>query len=109
MEELNMFVFTSESTTRHIREALVQRRVAGAIALETLVIGKIRGVQFTGTLDKPEGEILKAAQKAYRKKFPFAIFLKTTLWCLYPDHIKMTDNRLGFGTKLIWPEQTPKS
>jgi uncharacterized protein YhbP (UPF0306 family) len=24
------------------------------------------------------------------------------LWSLAPDYIKMTDNRLGFGTKLIW-------
>jgi hypothetical protein len=32
------------------------------------------------------------------------------LWSLTPDFIKMTDNRLGFGKKLIWlPEASPKS
>ena len=25
-----------------------------------------------------------------------------TIWSLTPDYIKMTDNRLGFGTKLVW-------
>ena len=36
------------------------------------------------------------------KKFPYAVLMKTTLWILEIEYIKMTDNRLGFGKKLIW-------
>jgi hypothetical protein len=28
--------------------------------------------------------------------------MNTTLWKLRVDYAKMTDNRLGFGKKLIW-------
>jgi uncharacterized protein YhbP (UPF0306 family) len=28
--------------------------------------------------------------------------MDTTLWILSIDYLKMTDNRLGFGKKLLW-------
>ncbi len=102
MAEENMFVFTSDITTKHIVDTLNQPCVAGAIALETSIIGKIRGIQFTGKIKKLEGKELSSAKIAYIKKFPIALLAKTTLWGITPDFIKMTDNRLGFGKKLIW-------
>jgi len=31
-----------------------------------------------------------------------AMLMDTTLWAVDLTHIKMTDNRLGFGKKIIW-------
>jgi len=104
--EMNMFVFTSDITTKHITDCIEQPKVAGAIALETSIIGKIRGIQFTGIIKKLEEKELSIAYKAYIKKFPVALLAKTTLWGITPDFIKMTDNRLGFGKKLIWENHT---
>ncbi|MFZ4400839.1 MAG: hypothetical protein ACOYO1_12455 [Bacteroidales bacterium] len=100
--DLNMFVFTSDITTKHIADTMDQPYVAGAIALETSIVGKIRGIQFTGIIKRLEAKELSLANKAYLKRFPIAILAKTTLWGITPDFIKMTDNRLGFGKKLSW-------
>jgi len=102
LDELNMFVFTSDHGTRHVNELLAQPLVSGAIALETNMIGKIQGIQFTGRSSELHGELYDTALHAYLKKFPVATFKKLVLWGIQPDFIKMTHNRLGFGTKLIW-------
>jgi len=103
-EERNLFIFTSEDDTRHIRDVVETGNflAAGAIALETKMTGKIRGIQFSGNMHKLEGEELKAATKNYLEKFPIARFSRLFLWGIIPDILKMTDNRLGFGKKLIW-------
>ena len=100
-----MFVFTSDKNTKHINDIAQQKFVAGAIALETKIIGKIRGIQFTGIIKELEGEELKTAKKAYLRAFPYAILKKTHLWGVEVDFIKMTDNRLGFGKKIIWKKK----
>lgn len=105
LPEENFFVFTSDKTTKHIKDIEQQQEVAGAIALETSIIGKIRGIQFTGTIKELENNELSIAHKAYIRKFPIAMLAKTTLWGIFPDFIKMTDNRLGFGKKIIWQNE----
>ena len=102
LESENAFVFTSEPITKHIQESIEQPIVAGSVVLETSVVGKIQGLQFTGKLIKAEADLLKIARGRYLKRFPFAALMETTLWVLYLDYIKMTDNQLGFGKKLIW-------
>jgi uncharacterized protein YhbP (UPF0306 family) len=102
MEEQMTLVFTSGYETRHIQEVTQNKKVAGNVVLETGIIGKIQGIQFSGTLESAEGDALAAAEKAYLKRFPFAALMDTTLWLLPVDYLKMTDNRLGFGKKLIW-------
>lgn len=102
LEEEQALVFTSDTTTRHIEEAQNNEKIAASIVLETKTIGKIQGIQITGELIKPEGDLKKKIQKKYLKRFPYAVLMKTTLWFLRIDFLKMTDNRLGFGKKLIW-------
>lgn len=104
LDELNMFVFTSDYGTRHVDELLAQPRAAGSVALETTMIGKIQGIQFTGNSALLEGDLYETALSAYLRKFPVATFKKLILWSIQPDFIKMTHNRLGFGTKLIWKQ-----
>lgn len=102
--EKNLFVFTSDGETRHIRdvETSGNHRVSAGIALETKMVGKIRGLQLTGSLFQPEGEDLRAVRKAYLSRFPIARMTTLHLWALRPNFMKLTDNRLGFGTKLTW-------
>jgi hypothetical protein len=103
LEEENTLVFTTDIDTRHGKEFIKNPLVAGSVVLETMVIGKIRGIQFQGIVSEPEREMLSKAKWAYLKKFPPAVLMDTHLWVVNLTLIKMTDNRLGFGKKLIWP------
>jgi len=102
LEEENALVFTTESNTRHGEEFLKNPMVAGSVVLETMVIGKIRGIQFQGIVSESEGELLSKAKWAYLKRFPPAALMDTHLWIVKLTYIKMTDNRFGFGKKLVW-------
>jgi uncharacterized protein YhbP (UPF0306 family) len=98
----NALVFTTDTNTRHGQEFVKNNLVAGSVVLETRIIGKIRGIQFQGIISEPEGKLLEEANDAYMKRFPVAILMETHLWIVHLTNIKMTDNRLGFGKKLIW-------
>lgn len=102
LEEENCFVFTSDDNTKHIGDVRENPQVAGSVVLETKTVGKIRGIQFRGIMEKPGKELASKAKTAYLKRFPYAALMKTSLWVLKLNYIKMTDNRLGFGKKLIW-------
>jgi uncharacterized protein YhbP (UPF0306 family) len=107
MEEENAIVFTTDIDTRHGQEFLKNPQVAGSVVLETLIIGKIRGIQFRGTISEPKDNMLQKAKNAYLKRFPVAILMETRLWMVELTYIKMTDNRLGFGKKVVWVKETP--
>ena len=102
LEEENSLVFTTGSDTRHGKEFVKNPLVAGSVVLETLVIGKIRGIQFQGYVSEPDGDLHRRAKRGYLKRFPVAALMDTRLWIVRLTHIKMTDNRLGFGKKIIW-------
>lgn len=100
--EEQWFVITTDNKTRHGKEFALNDRIAGTIALETHRVGRIRGAQFTGKISLAEGDRLKKARKSYLLRFPYAIAADLNLWIIEPDYIKLTDNRLGFGTKIVW-------
>ena len=102
LEKENLLVFTTDAKTRHGQEFLKNPKVAGSVVLETLIIGKIRGIQFQGIVSEPEGDLAANAKLEYLKRFPVAMLMNTHLWVVRLTHIKMTDNRFGFGKKLIW-------
>ena len=105
LEEENAFVFTTDNDTRHGKEFLKNPVVAGSVVLETMVVGMIRGVQFQGVVSEINESLLPKAKKAYLKRFPIAILMDTHLWKVELTHIKLTDNRLGFGKKIIWKKE----
>jgi len=109
LEEENALVFTTGIETRHGKEFAKNPLVAGSVVLETMVIGKIRGIQFQGIVSEPEGEMISKAKWAYLKRFPPAALMDTHLWVVKLTHIKMTDNRLGFGKKLIWKQDSSEN
>ncbi len=95
-------LFTSDNETKHITMGLKNPQISGSIVLETKIIGKIQGIQFTGELVQVDNSEHSKYRLKYLKKFPFAIIVNTQVWKINLDTIKMTDNRLGFGKKLIW-------
>jgi uncharacterized protein YhbP (UPF0306 family) len=102
LKDENSLVFTTDLETRHGKEFLKNKVVAGSVVLETPIIGKIRGIQFQGIVSEPDGDLSEKARKAYLKRFPVAMLMETHLWIVELTHIKMTDNRLGFGRKIVW-------
>ena len=102
LEEENSLVFTTDKDTRHGTEFLKNPAVAGSVVLETMVIGKIQGIQFQGVISEPAGDLLSKAKSGYLKRFPVAALMDTHLWVVKLTYIKMTDNTFGFGKKLIW-------
>lgn len=102
LPEENSFVFTSDFETRHIQQASHNIYIAGTVVLETKIVGKVQGVQFQGIISEPKGQFLDKVKKVYLKRFPIAMLLDTHLWVVDITYLKMTDNRLGFGKKLIW-------
>ncbi|HNS29894.1 MAG TPA: pyridoxamine 5'-phosphate oxidase family protein [Tenuifilaceae bacterium] len=102
LDKENCLAFTSDYDTKHIKQASHNIYVAGSIVLETDIVGKIQGIQFQGIISEPKGELLKKVRSAYIKQFPVAMIMKTTLWIVDLTFVKLTDNRLGFGKKLIW-------
>ncbi len=99
----NSFVVASSEDTIHIKHVKRNLQVAGNILLETKTVGKIQGLQFKGEFLSLEDERLK---KLYFKAFPYALALRPTLWQIKAHHFKMTDNRLGFGKKIIWEDSS---
>ena len=96
--ERNLLVFTSDSHTRHATEMAANQRVACAITLETRIVGKVQGVQICGTARVGDEQ----ARKCNIKRFPYTAAAPLQIWSVEPDFIKLTDNTLGFGKKLIW-------
>jgi uncharacterized protein len=107
-QEDQTLIFTSDTHTRHMEEILLNPFVAGSIVLETRIIGKIQGIQFEGNVRKLEDEDEKIYRIHYLKRFPFAILADTSIWVLQLTLIKFTDNRLGFGKKIIWENKNLK-
>jgi uncharacterized protein YhbP (UPF0306 family) len=99
VEEENAFIAASDETTEHMTNALGNPQIAGSIVLETKTVGKIQGLQFKGLIEPADDD---AAAAAYFKAFPYARAMNPTLWRIVPLSMKLTDNRLGFGKKLVW-------
>ena len=70
----NYFLVTSDKNTRHISEVVKQPNVSGTIALETTMVGKIQGIQFTGMMNEIDKEEFNKEKIKYIKRFPIAAF-----------------------------------
>ena len=93
------FVVASNENTTHIKNILKNPFVAGTVVLETKIVGKIEGVQFSGEFLPLSDESLKTI---YFKRFPYALTMQSILWEIKINYFKLTDNTLGFGKKIIW-------
>jgi uncharacterized protein YhbP (UPF0306 family) len=100
-KERNLFIFTSDTSTKHGAHMTENTNVALSVVLETRVVGRVQGLQVTGTATRGDDQ----AQRTYIKRFPYAAVAPLTLWMVSPKMMKLTDNTLGFGKKLIWEQE----
>ena len=104
-EENNVLIFLSDDFTRHISEALKNKQIAGTIITKVTTVAKIQGVQFIGEFINPDKLQADDFYSKYYSKFPFAKAKSSPIWGIKLTSIKMTDNTLGFGKKLLWKEK----
>ena len=90
-KERNLFIFTSDTTTRHGKEMEENANVALSI----------QGLQIVGKAQRGDSK----AQATYVKRFPYTAVAPLSLWMVAPTMMKLTDNTLGFGKKLIWESE----
>lgn len=96
------FIVASDPDTEHMCNVSVSSAVAGTVALETKTVGKIRGIQFAGRMERVGNDEYK---ELYFSRFPYARLMNPTLWRIRMDEVKMTDNTFGFGKKIIWKRE----
>ena len=94
----NLIIFTSDDTTYHAQQMAANSTVAVAINLETRIVGKVQGIQICGTVRRGD----ETEKSVYIKRFPYAALAPLNIWVVEPTFMKLTDNTLGFGKKLIW-------
>ena len=105
-DEVNKtLLFLSDKSTKHITDALINERVGGSIQNGVTEVSKLKGIQFTGEFINPTVIEQEAFYKLYYDKYPFAKEIPAPIWAIQLHWIKMTDNTLGFGKKLIWERQ----
>ena len=96
-DEEGEFIITSEAGTRHARMFVENPAVTGSVVLETEEVGKIRGLQFSGTVSRCDGGLFDRCRLRYLKRFPYAVLKGGEVWRIQIDEMKYTDNRLEIG------------
>lgn len=96
-------IVASDPKTEHMKNVEQNNTVSGTVVLETEEVGKIQGIQWYGKIGSMEE---KEAKNIYFERFPYARAMMPKLWEIELHEIKLTDNRLGFGKKLIWKRET---
>lgn len=108
--QLRFYVVT-DPATRHGQAMLARGTVAGTVQRDEQQWHEIQGVQFCGTCRQLTGAARARAWALYATRFPFvatgdvlltAALLKTALWRIEPEWVRLIDNRLGFGHKEEW-------
>ena len=101
--ERALLIFSSNGTTAHAAQMAAHSRVAASVVLETRIVGRVQGCQIRGTAAVGDNE----ARRRYLRRFPYAAAIPDmTVWSVAMDYVKLTDNTLGFGKKLIWQRDT---
>jgi uncharacterized protein YhbP (UPF0306 family) len=105
-DELRMaFWLMTESDTRHGLLAMKNNRVAGTINGQPKTVLLIKGVQYRGHIRPLSEEDASEARTAYQRRFPVSRKVSAPLWEITLDELKMTDNALGFGKKIVWQRE----
>ena len=92
------YAFDSSDDSSHIKFLKNSKLVAGTVALDTKIVGKIEGVQFQGQMK----EAKENEKEIYFKRFFYAKAMDPKIWCINLEKLKFTSNVLGFGKKIKW-------
>ncbi|QKF91574.1 hypothetical protein [Campylobacter sp. CCUG 57310] len=96
-ENFSLIVAGDDKTT-HIKALEISSEVAGTIALDTKIVGNIKGVQFKGVMSNASED----ERKIYFKRFPYALAMNPQIYAINLNWIKFTNNALSFGKKIEW-------
>lgn len=96
------FWLMTQPDTRHGSLIQANPQVAGTVNGQPKTVLLIKGIQYRGRIQRLEGVVAQQARSAYQKRFPVARNVSAPLWEILLDELKMTDNALGFGKKIIW-------
>ena len=98
-DEVNFcLLLASCDESSHIKFLKNSKLVAGTVALDTKIVGKIEGVQFQGAMRKASED----EQKKYFKRYFYAKAIDPKIWSISLEKVKFTSNTLGFGKKIKW-------
>ncbi|WP_103576648.1 pyridoxamine 5'-phosphate oxidase family protein [Campylobacter concisus] len=98
-DELNFsLLLASSDDSSHVKFLKNSKLVAGTVALDTKIVGKIEGVQFQGVMS----EASASEREIYFKRFFYAKAMDPKIWCINLEKLKFTSNTLGFGKKIKW-------
>ena len=98
-DEVNFsLLLASSDESSHVKFLKNSKLVAGTVALDTKIVGKIEGVQFQGVMS----EASTSEQEIYFKRFFYAKAMDPKIWSISLEKVKFTSNTLGFGKKIKW-------
>ena len=98
-DEVNFcLLLASCDESSHIKFLKNSKLVAGTVALDTKIVGKIEGVQFQGAMRKASED----EQKKYFRRYFYAKAIDPKIWSISLEKVKFTSNTLGFGKKIKW-------
>ena len=100
--EEGLLYFKSSKETTHSKIISENKFVAGTILPDKLSTLQIKGIQFEGIILPDYDPMAKDASLQYHKHHPMALAMPGNMWTIQLTEIKMTDNSLGFGKKIIW-------
>ena len=98
-DEVNFsFLLASSGDSSHIKFLKNSKLVAGTVALDTKIVGKIEGIQFQGVMrEAKENEV-----EIYFERFFYAKAMDPKILSISLEKLKFTSNVLGFGKKIKW-------
>jgi uncharacterized protein YhbP (UPF0306 family) len=109
-----LVVFASRADTCHGRAiGDGPTAVAAALYLETEVLGEVRGLQLRGEVlvcSRLHADAAASLRAAYLERHPVAaahLGERDRLYALAITWAKLTDNRIGFGKRLVWTFEPP--
>ncbi|PPI86563.1 hypothetical protein [Candidatus Pantoea edessiphila] len=95
-------LFMTNLDTKHGLYLSNNPHIVGTINNCTKNISLIKGIQYTGFVSILTGYKEKKALCHYYKRFPMLHTLDSSIWSINLNEIKMTDNTVKFGNKIIW-------
>ncbi len=97
-----LIYFKSSANSHHANLLKKNSFIAGTVLPDKLNKLTIKGIQFEAIVLDTQHPLVKKRLNNYYKKHPAALAMPGDIWILQIEYIKMTDNTLGFGKKIIW-------
>ena len=101
-ETNSLLFFKSSEKTFHAGLLSENPAVAGSILPQKMEMLALKGIQFTGTVLYSDFPDQLKPEYYYHQKLPLGLAKPGHVYCIQLQTIKMTDNSIVFGKKLLW-------